>query len=158
MPRKVDVADAEEGKQQVLFSVEEAERDRKCWKNTTDWIHQGGLSLSLCELGTRLSTFKFQHKFGITTITTSLCSTTERFKLEKQSFQILWLCIRCQSKKKKTFLYESQVSDLLLQFVKTGYYFLGCYWSASESHQILQHFSKNCYLSNKISHFKRRNL
>jgi len=30
MPRKVDVADAEEGKQQVLFSGEEAEKDRKC--------------------------------------------------------------------------------------------------------------------------------
>jgi len=58
----------------------------------------------------------------------------------------------------KPFCDSSQVSDWLLQFVITGYYFLGCYWSASESHQILQHFSKNCDLLNKISHFKRRNL
>jgi len=47
-------------------------------------------ALLLCERGTRLSTFKFRHKFGITTITTSLCSTKE-IQIRETVFPIIMI-------------------------------------------------------------------
>lgn len=92
-----------------------------------------GGSCSLCEhRSTRLSTLKFQHKFGITTITTSLCSTKE-IQIRETVFPIItinYVFIKTVSiKQEKTFLYESQVFDAILiccyNLLKQGIIFLG---------------------------------
>jgi len=103
-----------------------------------------GGTLLLCELGTRLSTFKFRHKFGITTVTTSLCSTTE-IQIRETVFPNIIIMYSSldgvNRRRKKPFCMNHKFLICCYNLLNTGYYFLGCYWSASESHQILQHFS-----------------
>jgi len=74
-------------------------------------LNSPGGALFLCELGTRLSTFKFRHKFGITTITTSLCSTKE-IQIRETVFpiNIIMYSLDGVNRRRK----KSQVSDLLL--------------------------------------------
>ena len=89
-------------------------------------------SCSLCEhRSTRLSTLKFQHKFGITTITTSLCSTKE-IQIRETVFPIITIMYSLDGvdqRRRKTFLYESQVFDAILiccyNLLKQGIIFLG---------------------------------